>query len=92
MHPDLSDHLHTPECNELINKLKECHATNKFGKFIGQCNEIDSELNKCLKNERRLNQESNLKRATEKRDRIHQKLRERSDAQEKLQQQQQQQR
>lgn len=76
MHPDLSSHLHTPECNILINKLKECHTTKKFGRFIGLCNDIDHELNKCLKAERKSNQAANRQKAAERQERMHKAMNE----------------
>ncbi|KAL3270707.1 hypothetical protein HHI36_021235 [Cryptolaemus montrouzieri] len=39
MHTDLSNHLHTDKCNELINLLKKCR-------------EEDKAMLKCLKQER----------------------------------------
>ncbi|XP_071520907.1 protein Abitram-like isoform X2 [Panulirus ornatus] len=51
MHPDLSPHLHTDECNALISKLHTCHEENKFLKFLGACNELDTAMLKCLKAE-----------------------------------------
>ncbi|XP_076055864.1 protein Abitram-like isoform X3 [Oratosquilla oratoria] len=51
MHPDLSKHLHSEECNRLIERLNVCHEENKFRKFLGACNDIDRELNQCLKQE-----------------------------------------
>jgi COX assembly protein 2 len=52
MHPDLSTHLHTPECNELLAELHRCHKENPVMKFVGWCTEIDTQLGKCLDKER----------------------------------------
>ena len=53
MHSPLDAHLHTPECNEIIKKLIECHAQNsKFKQAFGVCTDIDMEMRKCTRNER----------------------------------------
>jgi len=62
MHPDLSPHLHSAECNEAIKVLLACHAENKFQKFFGVCNEINEELNKCLRKEREENRLKNQRK------------------------------
>uniref|UniRef100_A0A914XLS5 COX assembly mitochondrial protein n=1 Tax=Plectus sambesii TaxID=2011161 RepID=A0A914XLS5_9BILA len=52
MLPDLSPHLHTIECNELIDRLKRCLSEKTFGKFVGQCSYLDEAVWQCTKAER----------------------------------------
>ena len=59
MHPSLSSHLHTPECQQLIEELKKCHADNKFLKYFGKCNNEDVQMVNCLNRERQARREAN---------------------------------
>ncbi|KAJ8913207.1 hypothetical protein NQ315_016149 [Exocentrus adspersus] len=52
MHPDLSSHLHTEKCNELIRLLRECRNQHSFTKFFGFCNSFYMQMTRCLKDER----------------------------------------
>ncbi|XP_073990094.1 COX assembly mitochondrial protein 2 homolog isoform X2 [Rhodnius prolixus] len=78
MHPDLSPHLHTEECNILISKLKDCHTNvrhkNKISKFFGACSEADRELLRCLKKEREANRKKNAEEGERRREAMRQKM------------------
>lgn len=74
MHTDLSPHLHTTECNILIEQLNNCHTENKFAKFLGVCNDIDNQLVRCLKRERQARAAANRVKAAERQARIKERL------------------
>ena len=59
MHPPL-DRPH-PDCGNVIQQLRECHATKTVTKYMGACNDIKFEMDRCLKAEKeRLLKESNV--------------------------------
>lgn len=74
MHSDLSPHLHTPECNTLIDLLKKCHEDNKFAKFIGVCNTVDQKVVNCLRNERHERSRVNRQQAAEKQRQVQERM------------------
>ncbi|KAH7731235.1 Protein C35D10.17 [Aphelenchoides avenae] len=52
MLPDLSPHLHTAECNRLVELMRECMKEKTLAKLIGACNYWDEAVWQCTKKER----------------------------------------
>jgi hypothetical protein len=51
MHPNLAKHLHSSECNILIEEYEKCMAENKFTKFLGTCGKLQSKMEQCIQRE-----------------------------------------
>ncbi|KXJ07281.1 COX assembly mitochondrial protein 2-like [Exaiptasia diaphana] len=69
MHPLLAPHLHE-KCLELIELLHKCHEEHKFGKFFGMCNEIERNMQRCLKAESKERRYRNMEEAKRKKERF----------------------
>ncbi|EGD73349.1 hypothetical protein PTSG_05061 [Salpingoeca rosetta] len=67
MHPQLSEELR-PECAHLIKALRQCHEENPKAKLMGACNEINSALDKCLKEAREAQRQKNLAKARKRKE------------------------
>ncbi|KAK0421406.1 hypothetical protein QR680_015219 [Steinernema hermaphroditum] len=52
MLPDLSPHLHTAECNFLVELMRRCQEQQTLGKMFGACNYWDEAVWQCTKQER----------------------------------------
>ncbi|XP_025205938.1 COX assembly mitochondrial protein 2 homolog [Melanaphis sacchari] len=53
MHPDLSPHLHTDECNDLTMEFKNCNIEHKVLRFVGRCDKAYDRMVHCFHLERK---------------------------------------
>ncbi|XP_077294119.1 COX assembly mitochondrial protein 2 homolog [Arctopsyche grandis] len=63
MHTDLSAHLHTDECNDIIQQFLYCNSHYTFQRFLGKCSYLDTQVTKCQKKERLQRREHNRQQA-----------------------------
>lgn len=70
MHTDLSPHLHSKKCNDLIDLLQLCRKNNPVLKFLGFCNFEYTRMTNCLKAERIRRQKENFHKSKELKEKL----------------------
>ena len=67
MHTPLDAHLHTEECNKIIQELQRCRdETGKLGQLFGACNDLYNQMRRCTKAERLARTKKHLETSKEK--------------------------
>eukprot|EP00897_Mesotaenium_endlicherianum_P004469 jgi/Mesen1/404/ME000010S_10856 len=51
MHPPLTLHKH-PQCAEIIKHFKKCHEDHPVTKYLGACNDLKIQLDRCFRQEK----------------------------------------
>lgn len=79
MHTDLSPHLHTQECNKIIEALNKCHEENSLLRngLFGVCDKLYHEMRACTKRERLDRTAKHIEDSRRKREENHKKFIER---------------
>ncbi|XP_050525632.1 COX assembly mitochondrial protein 2 homolog [Daktulosphaira vitifoliae] len=74
MHPDLSPHLHTDECNDITLEFMNCNVEHKFSRFFGRCDKVYDRMVHCFHLERKAKQLHNNENAIKRQDFVRQKI------------------
>jgi len=74
MHPDLSPHLHTEACNDIVRNLFRCRKENRITQALGACNSFNDDMLECFHQERLARREKNREKARNKNEIFKQKL------------------
>ncbi|XP_025407931.1 COX assembly mitochondrial protein 2 homolog [Sipha flava] len=74
MHPDLSPHLHTNECNTFTFEYKDCTEKHRFLKFLGRCDDAYNRMVHCFHLERLAKRQKNYEKSMKHQELVRQKI------------------
>ncbi|XP_022167237.1 COX assembly mitochondrial protein 2 homolog [Myzus persicae] len=74
MHPDLSPHLHTEECNNFTMEFKNCNVEHKVLRFVGRCDKIYDRMVHCFHLERQAKRQKNNEEARKHQELVRQRM------------------